>query len=136
MENAPAKELLKKIQELEVGQAHLVHEMCRLKQSGEPQLRTDTPRRRSNSISPQRPRLAANTRSKGSTSFRHASPLQRESRTRDNSPSALPFTDKQYLNILQSMGQGVHLMDTNGRLLYWSVLFKMSLLLLLFYGFS
>jgi hypothetical protein len=29
------------------------------------------------------------------------------------------FTDKQYLNILQSVGQSVHIFDHSGRIIYW-----------------
>ncbi|XP_026446234.1 probable serine/threonine-protein kinase DDB_G0282963 [Papaver somniferum] len=104
---------------------------------------------RAHSVSPRRSRLssAASTTKKGfevssnwkkgSASFNHhSSPLQRESKRRDDdddndsfnpkSPgmikkSTLPnFTDKQYLNILQSMGQSVHIFDLHGRIIYWN----------------
>ncbi|XP_022930484.1 tyrosine kinase receptor Cad96Ca-like isoform X2 [Cucurbita moschata] len=103
---------------------------------------------RSQSISPQRSRFAAAQRrggaaggsdsaaaawKKGSSSFRHSSPLKRESRTCEPSnaaagvgtsggsgPAAVNFTNKQYLNILQSMGQSVHILDLNYRIIYWN----------------
>ncbi|KAI3860754.1 hypothetical protein MKW92_006640 [Papaver armeniacum] len=34
--------------------------------------------------------------------------------------SALSSTDKQFLNILQSMGQSIHVFDTTGRIIYWN----------------
>ncbi|XP_009602499.1 uncharacterized protein [Nicotiana tomentosiformis] len=93
-------------------------------------------RQRSHSISPQRPpRLRGGGGfdggtamwKRGSTSFRHSSPLQRESSSkgeRDNgnggSSAAVKFTDRQYLNILQSMGQAVHIFDLNGHIIYWN----------------
>ncbi|XP_030506650.2 uncharacterized protein LOC115721720 [Cannabis sativa] len=144
METPPAEELLKKIQELEAGHAHLKEEMSKLMQSGsEDSTKRDQhhhrPHQRSHSISPQRSRFGGPRRRAaaldGSPSFRHSSPLQRESRSRDLSnattasaagggegvgPSAVNFTSKQYLNILQSMGQSVHIFDLSGRIIYWN----------------
>ncbi|XP_065863817.1 serine/threonine-protein kinase 1-like [Euphorbia lathyris] len=161
METPPAEELLKKIQELEAGQAHLREEMTKLKVTSDPksdqhlqyrhQQQQQQNHQRSHSISPQR-RAPVRRGSggagfetvsawkKGSASFRHSSPLQRESRSsssdaastttaaaanavkdEDNrEPWAVRFTDKQYLNILQSMGQSVHILDLRGRLIYWN----------------
>ncbi|KAI3792236.1 hypothetical protein L2E82_06110 [Cichorium intybus] len=82
----------------------------------------------------------------GSASFRQSSPLRRETRSVDVSysndhnhntsatsggattgdsggvsgPSAVKLTETQYLNILQSMGQSVHIFDLNGRIIYWN----------------
>ncbi|KAL5541977.1 hypothetical protein UlMin_009687 [Ulmus minor] len=141
METPPAEELMRKIQELEVGHAHLKEEMSKLMHSGSEDGKLDRPRphQRSHSISPQRSRLAAPRRRRGglagSASFRHSSPLQRESRSRDPSnagpsgagagggctgPSAAKFTDGQYRNILQSMGQSVHIFDLDGRIIHWN----------------
>ncbi|KAK6160979.1 hypothetical protein DH2020_004360 [Rehmannia glutinosa] len=136
----PAEELLKKIQELELGHAHLKQEMSKLITSSTAEIMAADRqhRQRSHSISPQRaPRRAVDggdgsvvaAWKKGSMSFRHSSPLQRESRNRDAwsggggsgpSPQAVKFTDKQYLNILQSMGQSVHIFDLNCRIIYWN----------------
>lgn len=149
MESPPADELLRKIQELEAGHAHMKQEMSKLMQSGTEERKSEQHRhpqrhQRSHSISPQRSRFGAPRRRVGaagggggfdgwascnraSTAFRHSSPLQRESRSGEPSnagvggagPSALNFTDRQYLNILQSMGQSVHILDLDGRLIYW-----------------
>ncbi|XWS14209.1 hypothetical protein CRYUN_Cryun36dG0103400 [Craigia yunnanensis] len=143
METPPAEELLRKIQELEAGHAHLKQEMSRLKLF-DCESKPDSTRQRSHSTSPQRPRFPGNMAAataaawkKGSGSFRHSSPLQRESRSSDTlngggsgrggagrsgniGPAAVNFTDSQYLNILQSMGQSVHIFDLNGRIIYWN----------------
>ncbi|KAJ4850352.1 hypothetical protein Tsubulata_035985 [Turnera subulata] len=155
METPPAEELLKKIQELEAGQAHLKQEMSKLEHQQHQQRHVVHPR--SHSISPQRTGGARRrgsvgagagfeapaTWKTGSASFRHSSPLQRESRGgtarpdavgnapagRDGGggggggntgPSAVKFTDRQYLNILQSMGQSVHIFELTGRIIYWN----------------
>ncbi|KAK6913682.1 Serine-threonine/tyrosine-protein kinase, catalytic domain [Dillenia turbinata] len=102
---------------------------------------------RSQSVSPQRSTLttslttqrrkggetaeaAASANWKKTASFRHSSLLQRETRSvGDGSnrvgggvvgPSAVNFTDRQYLNILQSMGQSVHIFDLSGLIIYWN----------------
>lgn len=140
MGTPPAEELMKKIQELEADQAQLKQEMSRLKLSDSGTCHHA--RQRSHSTSPVRTRLAPSTRRRrggegfeapstwrqGSTSFSHSSPLQRESRSldtpdevggADSGPAASNFTDNQYLNILQSMGQSVHIIDLGGRIVYW-----------------
>ncbi|PPS16782.1 hypothetical protein GOBAR_AA03787 [Gossypium barbadense] len=87
METPPAEELLRKIQELEVGHANLKQEMSKLKRSGG-ESRLDSTRQRSHSISPQRPRFPGNAAAasaggtttaaaywkKTSGPFRHSSP--------------------------------------------------------------
>lgn len=114
MENPPAEKLLKKIQQLEESQEDLKREMSKLQVSAEI-------KRRSHSASPQRPMRRKNSgdgwRKSGAASFRHASPVRRKTR-RDN-PSASKFNDKQYLNILQSMAQAVHVTDLNGQIIFW-----------------
>ncbi|RLN28217.1 dual specificity protein kinase shkD isoform X2 [Panicum miliaceum] len=130
-----SEELLKKIRELEVGQAQLKQDMSKLIPGvGE--------RRRSQSVSPRRgvpvpppskgtppgrrlsggfeggPRAWA----RGSASFPHSSPLQKEGRATgsgDASTSArLP--ERQYSRVLQSLGQSVHILDLDGRIIYWN----------------
>ncbi|XP_010546972.1 PREDICTED: RGS domain-containing serine/threonine-protein kinase A-like isoform X2 [Tarenaya hassleriana] len=129
METPPAEELLKKIRELEESQEDLKQEMSKLKISAEH-------KQRSHSASPQRParrNRADGTsawRRTGTASFRHASPLQRESRCQDSEnararvggggPSPVNFTEKQYLNILQSMAQAVHVFDLDRRIIFWN----------------
>ncbi|KAL4592416.1 hypothetical protein LXL04_005410 [Taraxacum kok-saghyz] len=157
----PTEELLKKIHDLEQSHAHLKQEMSRLKISDDQQ---KSERQRSSSVSPRRPRRkpmggaggmleggAVAAFKMGSTSFRHSSPLRRETRSvevsysndqnhnlnhntsatsgADNAtgdgggvsgPSAVKLTETQYLNILQSMGQSVHIFDLNGHIIYWN----------------
>ncbi|KMT16275.1 hypothetical protein BVRB_3g054260 [Beta vulgaris subsp. vulgaris] len=134
METPPAEELLKKIQDLEAGHAHLREEMSKL------MLADGARQRRAHSVSPQRSRLPApvpphrrretDWKKGGSLSFGHSSssPLQRESKSPDD-PAARPgsgppelqkLTDRQCLNILQSMGQSVHILDLTDRIIYWN----------------
>nr|XP_016482523.1 PREDICTED: mitogen-activated protein kinase kinase kinase 13-like isoform X2 [Nicotiana tabacum] len=128
---APTEELLKKIQELEAGHAQLKKEMSKLMVSNDGRR---SERQRSHSISPQRPpRLRGSAAGfdalwkRGSTSFRHSSPLQRESNSKSEpcgggaGPAAVKFTDRQYLSILQSMGQAIHIFDLNFRVIYCDV---------------
>ncbi|KFK26593.1 hypothetical protein AALP_AA8G268900 [Arabis alpina] len=106
METPPAEELLKKIRELEESQEHLKREMSRLKVSAEI-------KQRSHSVSPVR-RNSGDWRKSGAASFHpgHAKAGAGE--------SAGKFTDKQYLNILQSMAQAVHVFDLNGQIIFWN----------------
>ncbi|KAG9143947.1 hypothetical protein Leryth_022966 [Lithospermum erythrorhizon] len=122
----PAEELLKKIKELEAGHAHLKHEMSKLMISSPEHNKSGSnksERQRSHSISPQRPprrRGGGDGGMRVSASFRHSSPLQRESKGGGASSAALNFADKQYLNILHSMGQSVHIFDLNCKIIYWN----------------
>lgn len=107
-------ELLKKIERLEAGQVHLKQEMSKLKLSQ---------RRRSHSVSPQRSRLGASASSfsaaannKGSSS-----PLQRESRSSSSTHDPHHQNGGKYLNILQSIGHSVHILDLHCRIIYWLV---------------
>ncbi|KAK6930286.1 PAS fold [Dillenia turbinata] len=154
MGTPPPEELLKKIQELEAGHARLKLEMSKLmlNNSNNNNIPTPDPKiehrhhhhhhQRSQSISPKRSTLTTSTtqRRSGETaapsnwkktsSFRHSSPLQRETRSGgdesnrvggvDVGPSAVNFSDRQYLNILQSVGQSVHIFDLSGRIIYWN----------------
>ncbi|KAL8490542.1 hypothetical protein ACS0TY_022531 [Phlomoides rotata] len=137
----PAEELLKKIRELELGHASLKQEMSKLitsSSTAETMAGAHHQKQRSHSISPQRvPRWRKGggdgnvaAWKKGSSSFRHSSPLQRESRDMNSNtggggggsggPAAVKLTDKQNWSILQSMGQSVHIFDLNYRILYWN----------------
>lgn len=127
-ESAATEELLKKIQELEVGQVRLQQEMSQLMTSpaaaaAQIVASDHRQRQRPHSISPQRvPRPRVEDGVVARASLRHLSPLRRQSRHwRPPPPSAVNFTDKQYLNILQSMGQSIHIMDPNNLLIYWLV---------------
>ncbi|KAG5381792.1 hypothetical protein IGI04_033262 [Brassica rapa subsp. trilocularis] len=138
METPPAEELLKKIRELEESQEHLKREMSRLKVSA-----AEVKQQRSHSMSPQRRRNsggegagAPRWRKSGTASFRHASPLRKESRggggeeEEGRSGGGGKFTEKQYLNILQSMAQAVHVFDLNGQIIFWNAMAEKL------YGFS
>ncbi|MQL87017.1 hypothetical protein Taro_019552 [Colocasia esculenta] len=145
MENPPTEELLKKIQELEVGQARLKQEMSKMMPgralaAGEER----RPHQRSLSVSPQRSRAPQRNRRisgfdsggpawrRGSASFGNtSSPLQRESRDQstsgvgagdrgDREAAGIGLSERQYLKILQSMGQSVHIFDLEGRIIYWN----------------
>jgi hypothetical protein len=113
----PEGELLKKIERLEAGQVHLKQEMSKLKLSQ---------RRRSHSVSPQRSRLGASASSSSSSSSAAAnrynkgssSPLQRESRSNHDPHHQ---NGGKYLNILQSIGHSVHILDLQCRIIYWLV---------------
>jgi len=136
--DSSGEELLKKIRELEVGQAQLKQEMSKL-------IPGAGVRRRSQSVSPRRgvpvpPPPSAKGKAgapgrrlsggfeggqrawaRGSASFPHSSPLQREGHATgagDASTSArLP--ERQYSRVLQSLGQSVHILDLDGRIIYW-----------------
>lgn len=95
---------------------------------------------RSHSVSPQRTRLTTVRRDKydarqrtGQTlpqKTRHGSPLQREwgssqsmgTLPKKESANVFPdnFTDRDYINILQSMGQAVHIFKPSGEITYWN----------------
>ncbi|KAJ4893043.1 PAS domain-containing protein tyrosine kinase family protein [Raphanus sativus] len=124
----PAEQLLKKILELEESQENLKQEMSRLKVS------TEIRQQRSHSVSPARRNIGGDVwRKSGAASFRQASPLRKESRRLlqgsmsirggGTGPSAgKKFSDKQYLNILQSMAQTVHAYDLNMRIIFWNAM--------------
>ena len=117
-EPPPVGKLLKKIQELEASHAYLKQQMFKLLIAGDPNLgpqrRQDDVglgrgggHRRSHSVSPPRPRRE----SQSSKTFTAASG--------GCGPAAVEFSDRQYLNILQSMGRSVHIFDLNCRIIYW-----------------
>ncbi|GFQ07855.1 hypothetical protein PHJA_002929500 [Phtheirospermum japonicum] len=132
----PAEELLKKIEELEIGHATLKQEISNFITSSTAEIVAADHRRkqRSHSISPQRWRTDGGDGRftavwKKRSASRHSSPLQRASSDRDlrrggrvggGGPAAVKLPDNQYLNILQSMGQSVHIIDLNYRIIYWS----------------
>ncbi|KAL1320774.1 hypothetical protein HN51_065479 [Arachis hypogaea] len=142
---AKEEELVKKIEKLEAGHVQLKHEMSKLKLSE----RRHHHRHRSHSLSPQRSRLggcggggvaAAGCNNKGSSS----SPLKRESRSSNNHNHNhnqnqnqnengdgdgdgdgdvgvnVGLSEKQYMNILQSMGHSLHILDLQCRIIYWN----------------
>ncbi|KAJ0253063.1 Uncharacterized protein HA466_0121570 [Hirschfeldia incana] len=139
METPPAEELLKKIRELEESQEHLKREMSRLKVSAAAEAKQQQ-QQRSHSMSPQRRRNSVGGgdgagprwRKSGTASFRHASPLRKESHHHEgrSGDGGGKFTEKQYLNILQSMAQAVHVFDLNGQIIFWNAMAEKL------YGFS
>ncbi|XP_019257477.1 PREDICTED: uncharacterized protein LOC109235722 isoform X1 [Nicotiana attenuata] len=113
---ASADELLKKFQELEADHAQLKQEMSKLMITYDHR-----------SQQPPRCRAgggfdggAAAVWKSGST---YLSPLNSEGEG-DNSNgdghAAVKFTDRHYLNILQSMGQALYIFDINYRINYWN----------------
>ncbi|KAG8093113.1 hypothetical protein GUJ93_ZPchr0012g20790 [Zizania palustris] len=130
---ASGEALLKKIQELEVGQAQLKQEMSKLVPPAGGGCGSSAERRRSQSVSPRRgkpphpsssPSLSPARRLSGGLEGGTrawargcASPLQREGR-----PAALGarLTEKQYPSVLQSLGHSVHILDLDGRIIYWN----------------
>jgi len=80
METPPVEELLRKIQELEAGHAHLKEEI---------------------------------------STMMHSKPKTQNEKPLFSSGHSSSLTDEQYLNILQSMGQSVHIVDVDYRLIYW-----------------
>ncbi|OIS96438.1 hypothetical protein A4A49_36466 [Nicotiana attenuata] len=117
----------------EAGHARLKQEMSKLTISDDPR----SQRQMSHSISPQQPPRcragggfdggAVAVWKSGSTYFRHLSPLERESSSEGEGDSsngdghaAVKFTDRHYLNILQSMGQALYIFDVNYRINYWN----------------
>ncbi|KAF3604413.1 hypothetical protein F2Q69_00039076 [Brassica cretica] len=120
METPHAKELLKKMQKLEESQEHLKQEMSRLKVSTEL-------KQRSRSASARRNIGAPAWRESSAASFRHASPSHDAINLKVGvgggaGPSALKFTNKQYLNILQSIAQSVHVLDLKLRIIFWNAM--------------
>ncbi|XP_008797466.2 serine/threonine-protein kinase pakF-like [Phoenix dactylifera] len=139
----PAEELLKKINDLEAGHALLKQEMSKLMPRegdvGGVARGGGGDRRRSHSVSPQRSAAPPPRRRNegtgglvwrpGSAALGHSSRLQRESREpgdtpkggrRGEAPAGIGLSEKQYLNILQSMGQSVHIFNLEGRIIYWN----------------
>lgn len=143
-----ADELLKKIQELEVGHAQLKQEMSRLRPVDDGGVRRSD-RARSQSVSPQRmmPPLqrpkggglegAAPAWGRVSGSFGHPSRMHRESRSTIRSGDSavnIGLSERQCLNILQSMGQSVHIFDPECRIIYWlAIILHSSLMLFLLF---
>ncbi|KAG4157384.1 hypothetical protein ERO13_D02G059700v2 [Gossypium hirsutum] len=131
METPQGEELLRKIQELQVGHAHLMREMSRLKQSGGESIH-DSTRRGSSRTSPQWPLFLGDAlAAAGSGSVRLPSQIESGScgtsngdgertRTGNSWTAAANLTNSQYLNILQSMGQSVYIYDLGGRVFYWN----------------
>ncbi|KAL9249546.1 putative serine/threonine-protein kinase SIS8 [Drosera capensis] len=137
---APApEEVMRIVQELEAGHAQLRDEMSKLKISGSVARRLGNgARQRSHSVSPQRSRFGQQQQKQMPRRSGErlkldsgSSPLRREGRGGGESSrdgvvgggivqKGVELSDRQYLNILQSMGQSVHIIDVDRRVLYWN----------------
>ncbi|XP_073101059.1 uncharacterized protein [Elaeis guineensis] len=139
----PEEDILKKIQQLEAGHAQLKQEMSKLmpREGGAGGVANSGggDRRRSHSVSPRRSDAPPPRRRSegsggpvgrpGSAALGNSSRLQRESREpgdtpkggrHGESPAGTGLSERQYLNILQSMGQSVHIFNLEGRIIYWN----------------
>ncbi|XP_078168514.1 uncharacterized protein LOC144563010 [Carex rostrata] len=127
----PAGELLKKIEKLEAGHAMLKQEMSRLVPKEEtfrgPHWSGGSGRARSQSLSPRRPPRGRTGGfnpgvgwSKGSTSFGTGPASAPETDKRDLARNVPHLSEKHCLRVLQSMGQSVHILDLQGRIIYWN----------------
>ncbi|EOA32904.1 hypothetical protein CARUB_v10016229mg [Capsella rubella] len=103
METPPADELLKKMLELEQSQEHLKQEMSRLSELRQPLY----------PMLPRRP-LRKASRIKGSMNLRAGFGGKK--------PSPGMFTNENYLNILHSMAQSVHVLDLDMRIIFWNAM--------------
>ncbi|KAM5568742.1 hypothetical protein ABKV19_016326 [Rosa sericea] len=99
----PAEELLKKLQVLEEGHAYLKQELSEYSYAELENQRA---------LSKRRSRFSSKRRvgGGGGSGGGGASWL----------PPGLNFSDRQYLNILQSIGQSVYIFDLSCRIIYWS----------------
>lgn len=116
MEPPPPNELLKKLLELEQSHEHLKQQMSRLKIS------TDLTQPVRGNIGEGDP---TRRKSVPASSFQKQKRIQDSINLRDGvggrgtRPSAGKFTNKQYLNILQSISQSVHVFDLNMQIIFW-----------------
>nr|XP_016441001.1 PREDICTED: uncharacterized protein LOC107766686 [Nicotiana tabacum] len=100
---SPAEELLKKIQELEADHAQLKQEMSKLMITYDYRSQQPPRCRAGGGFDGGAAAASLELYDHRSTYFRHLSPLERESST--DGHAAVKFTDRHYLNILDSMGQ-------------------------------
>ncbi|XP_042385667.1 probable serine/threonine-protein kinase DDB_G0282963 isoform X2 [Zingiber officinale] len=125
----PPDDLLKKIQELETGHAQLKQEISKLMLANAGGMRLPD-RGRSHSLSPLRVRPPIQRKNSGDRGVdvsawrRGLASVGLSSGLHQESPgticSAISFSERQYLNILQSMGQSVHIFDLEGTIIYWN----------------
>ncbi|KAI3913411.1 hypothetical protein MKW98_003890, partial [Papaver atlanticum] len=137
--SAEQQQLLKKIQEFEAEQLYLKEEIYKLTISSSYIPSKSGFIKRSNCArndsvagdSDEGSSCNSDNWKTGSASFGFSPPLQSQSKTRRAraefsypnkgiETSVLSFTDKQFLNILQSMGQSIHIFDTTGCIIYWN----------------
>ncbi|KAJ3681352.1 hypothetical protein LUZ60_015841 [Juncus effusus] len=118
----PTEELLKKIQELEADQAILKQEMSKLILPKEDSFSSP---RRSQSVSPRRPPRRRNGgfesgSLRGSASFGPATSSRLKNERGDPPGSGTHLSDRQCLRVLEFMGQSVHILDLQGRIIFWN----------------
>lgn len=120
IERPPIEMLLKKIQELEKGHAHLKESISKLIISDEYK----------KSVSPGRGGASQTFSKTESSSYRKILPPRRENNNDRfhegggaavDGGGAMKLTENQYINILQTMGQALHVFDLTGRIIYWYV---------------
>ncbi|KAL7616823.1 hypothetical protein Lser_V15G01637 [Lactuca serriola] len=119
IERPPIEMLLKKIQELEKGHAHLKESISKLIISDEYK----------KSVSPGRGGASQTFSKTESSSYRKILPPRRENNNDRfhegggaavDGGGAMKLTENQYINILQTMGQALHVFDLTGRIIYWN----------------
>ncbi|CAH8361548.1 unnamed protein product [Eruca vesicaria subsp. sativa] len=118
MEIPPTKELLMKMLELEKSHERLKQEMCRLKA-----VSTALDRSAKRNIA----QGALALRKSCTESFRKGNHIQDTISLEAGigggiGPSAGKFTNQQYLNMLLSMGQSVHVFDLKMRIIFWNAM--------------
>ncbi|KAL0675782.1 hypothetical protein Bca4012_003763 [Brassica carinata] len=118
MKTTPTKELLTKMLEIEESQERLKQEMSKFKVSTGLRQRSH-----SRNICEE----ALGWRKIGANSVRNKNRIHDSISLRDGvsggtGPSAGKFTHKQYLNIVQSMGQSVHAFDLKMRIIFWNAM--------------
>ncbi|MCL7026831.1 hypothetical protein MKW94_026506, partial [Papaver nudicaule] len=130
---AENQQLRKKIEELEAGQLYLKEEIFKLIHSSTyiPSKSGFLPRSSSARKDDEGNSFNSDNGKMGSGPHGFSPPLQSRSWRRrpraefsypniGNGTSVLSFTDLQFLNILQSMGQSIHIFDTTGCIIYWN----------------
>ncbi|KAJ9559370.1 hypothetical protein OSB04_013984 [Centaurea solstitialis] len=106
-----AEELLRNILELEEKHVHLKKEMSKLMVSGN-RSKTDH-----QTASSHRDGEGDGVFTPGSSSLW---PVVRGSRDGVPEPFAMKLTETQYWNVMQTMGQAIHIFDLTGRIFFWS----------------
>lgn len=143
------EQLLKKIQELEVRDAKLREEMAKLVRSGDSSgihvdfgIKTDCSNQSPLYSSVQRPGPTSSFREIGGGHGDETVPPWETGSASSKykkgcildclnpGSSSMSFTAKQSYNILQSMGQAIHVIDDKGLILYWNRLLKTCMVIL------
>ncbi|CAN6809584.1 unnamed protein product [Brassica oleracea] len=118
MKTTPTKELLTKMLEIEESQERLKQEMSKFKVSTGLRQRSHS-RNICEEALGWRKSVANSVRKKNRI---HDSISLRDGVNGGTGPSAGKFTHKQYLNIVQSMGQSVHAFDLKMRIIFWNAM--------------